>query len=174
MIQANLKWDERLLSLQDSDFNIQAIQRGLRYDFDDNSRIDYFYRTWHNTGSTSRHIFSDAHKKSHLLFIEKLYHSLSKEQVKKYKIEIDDYLFYFIERFLNDQHFLSALLQLDGIRQRFLFCLKVRAYCMLKRNKRNGKKWLFPALYSYRREYDLQYREYQQVLLGKWINLIEF
>ena len=173
LLRAGLTWDERLLSIQDSDFNLQALLSGLSYDYNDNCQIDYFYRTWHSSGSTSRNIFTDAHKKSHLYFINKLYYSLSQEQVKKYGVDIDDYLFYFIERFIADRSFITNLLHLNWLRRRPSFSLKVKVYCFLKRNNRNGKKWLFPTLYDYRREYDQKYRAYQKELLKRLIGPVE-
>ena len=173
LLRTGLTWDERLLSIQDSDFNLQAIVGGLTYEYCDDCQIDYYYRTWHNSECTSRKIFTDTHKQSHLFFIDKLYHSLSKEQVNKYKVEIDDYLFYFIDKSITDRYFISRLLRLNWLQQRPWFCLKVKLYCFLRRNNRSGKKWLFPTLYNYRRDYDIKYRECQKELLNRLIEPVK-
>lgn len=173
LLRVRLTWDESLLSIQDSDFNLQAIVSGLTYDYCEDGQIDYYYRTWHSSECTSRKIFTDAHKKSHLYFINKLYHSLSQEQINKYRVDIDDYLFYFIEMFIDDRLFINKLLHLNWLRRRSWFCLKVRAYCFLKRHNRNGKRWLFPTLYNYRKEYDKKYREYRTELLNRLIEPVE-
>ena len=169
LIRSGLVWDEKILSLQDSDFNSQALIKGMKYDYDDNCRIDYFYRTWHSSDCTSRRIYTDAHKKSHVYLFDKIYNSLSKCQAEKYLNEIDDYLLFFINKYRDDRSFLSGFLQLNWVRCRPWFCLRIRIYSVLLRHNRNGKKWLFPTLSSFRKEYDLQYRAFQRDLLNKAI-----
>lgn len=163
--KSGIRWDEELLSLQDSDFNLQSFQKNLKYDYAENNRIDYFYRTWHSSESTSRKIASGAHKKSHLYFLNKLYYTLSPEKKTRYKLEIEDYILYFVEKFVCDRDFISRLLHSKWTRNRLWFRVKVRLYCVLKRNGRSGKRWLFPSLYSFRTKDDLEYRKYQDTLL---------
>lgn len=59
-----LTWDDRLLSLQDADFNISAIAAGLRYDYADGALQDYGYRLF-TTSSISKKISTQAHVESH-------------------------------------------------------------------------------------------------------------
>ncbi len=67
-----LSWDTNLLSYQDSDFNIQVLIHGLRYDYAA-SRPDYGYRTGNNVGSISKKVSSIAHRQSLIYFIDKQY-----------------------------------------------------------------------------------------------------
>ena len=67
----HMKWDERLLSLQDADFNISAIAAGMKYTYAD-ARPDYGYRIV-NASSISKKINSAQHVKSHCLANEKMY-----------------------------------------------------------------------------------------------------
>ena len=62
---ANLTWDTELLSLQDADFNVQAIIAGLRYDYA-HVAPDYGYRIRHNQGSVSANICTIEHFKSNI------------------------------------------------------------------------------------------------------------
>ena len=64
-----LRWDELLLSMQDADFNIQALSKGLVHAFAEGSRIDYFYRQ--NNGTVSKQIFKEDKFNSHLYLINK-------------------------------------------------------------------------------------------------------
>lgn len=68
-----LSWDERLLSLQDADFNMQAIVAGLRYGYaTTGARPDYGYRIV-NTSSISKKISTDRHVESHVYANERMY-----------------------------------------------------------------------------------------------------
>lgn len=67
-----LTWDTSILSYQDSDFNIQALLHGLKYDYA-TTQADYGYRTEGNGGSVSKKIPSERHRESHLYFLNKQY-----------------------------------------------------------------------------------------------------
>lgn len=78
-----LSWDEKLLSLQDGDFNLQSLLAGLHYDYAQNPP-DYGYRIAGNDGSISKRITSTAHINSHLYFIEKNYQTVQNKNGNKY------------------------------------------------------------------------------------------
>lgn len=165
LVRTGIRWDERILSLQDSDFNLQTFQKQLKYDYDDDCQIDYFYRTSVDTTHTFQKIGSAEHKESHLIFLDKLYNFLSERQRKECRLELDDYLLYFIEMLFNDKEFVTQLLNMDWIKSRYWFRLRVRLYCFLKKNNRCGKRVLFPLLNSFRQKFDIEYRDYQNQLL---------
>lgn len=69
----HLSWDERLLSLQDADFNMSAIVAGLKYEYaTSDARPDYGYRIV-NTSSISKKISTDRHVESHIYANERMY-----------------------------------------------------------------------------------------------------
>ena len=70
-----LIWDTTLLSLQDSDFNLQAILKGLKYDYAI-ATPDYAYRIVNNGGSISKRIASKEHLQSQLYLIRKTYQTV--------------------------------------------------------------------------------------------------
>lgn len=78
-----LQWDTALLSLQDADFNMQALLAGLRYDYA-KVRPDYGYRTGYNPESTANKIYSEEHLNSHLYATEKFFCSLQKQYGHRY------------------------------------------------------------------------------------------
>lgn len=67
----NISWDINLLSLQDSQFNLDCILSGMRYAY---SALppDYGYRTA-STGSVSKQILSSAHYESNLYATKRFY-----------------------------------------------------------------------------------------------------
>lgn len=71
LIKHNLRWDTNLLSLQDAQFNLECLLKGLRYDY---SALpsDYGYRTA-STGSVSKQILSQAHYESNLYATKRFY-----------------------------------------------------------------------------------------------------
>ena len=96
LVRIHHQWDEQLLSMQDSDFNIHAMLQGLTFDyaFKEGAKIDYFYRMT-DRQSVSYRICSEEHVSGHLHLLAKLVRSLSAEQKIKYKDSIEVYLFKF-------------------------------------------------------------------------------
>jgi len=72
LVNRGCRWDERLMSLQDADFNIQNIHAGLKYAYASSSKPDYFLRMNGNTGSVSKVARTSKHKDSHFYYLEKL------------------------------------------------------------------------------------------------------
>lgn len=66
----NIKWDIKLSSFQDSDFNLSAITAGGKYCYSE-LKPDYFYRISGNENSISKRIVSSTHATSHIYFFEK-------------------------------------------------------------------------------------------------------
>lgn len=100
VLKFNLKWDEKVLSMQDSDFNISALVKGMKYGYawDESANTDYFYRKAENKWkSVSIKIFGKEHLNSHLYLLEKIFSSLSSEQKKKYKRNLECYSYRFAE-----------------------------------------------------------------------------
>ena len=81
--EKKLFWDTNLLSYQDSDYNIQAILHGLKYGYA-KTKPDYGYRMVENNGSISKKITSEAHRKSHIYFLNKQYEETRRCYGKKY------------------------------------------------------------------------------------------
>ncbi|MGM9697514.1 MAG: glycosyltransferase family 2 protein [Prevotella sp.] len=94
--KARLTWDTRLLSLQDADFNVQAIMAGLRYDYA-HVAPDYGYRIFHNTGSISNKITDPDHFKSNLYASAKFFNTYQEHFGHSY----DRYIFQGVLRLYN-------------------------------------------------------------------------
>ena len=83
--KAEIKWDTKLLSLQDADFNLQAITAGLRYDYA-HTMPDYGYRTSYSINSISKKICSKEHSDSNIYAMEKFFRTLRKHFGHKYDL----------------------------------------------------------------------------------------
>ena len=82
LINANIKWDERLKSLQDQAFNLRSMIQGLRYAYSD-SAPDYAYRIA-VTGSVSKRIGDRSHYVSNTLATELAYSMVQNKYGHKY------------------------------------------------------------------------------------------
>jgi len=68
----NITWDEKILSLQDSDFNITVLLSGARYTYI-LTAPDYYYRIKYSPTTVSAHISDPSHQNSHLYTLRKNY-----------------------------------------------------------------------------------------------------
>lgn len=67
----NVTWDEKLLSIQDADFNLSALLAGLKYRYCADYGFDYYVRMYQNVPSVSRSILRPEHMESHLYYFQK-------------------------------------------------------------------------------------------------------
>lgn len=84
----HIVWDEKLLSLQDSDFNLQVLLHGLKNIYAQNSMPDYAYRIVNHDKSVSKKISSKEHLESHIHHLRKDISSIQ----AKYGHQYDKYL----------------------------------------------------------------------------------
>ena len=142
----NLKWDEKILSLQDTDFNIQALLCGMNYAFAKSSEIDYFWRVIPKSNSTTKKVNSKEHFDSHIYLLEKLYMTLPLEMKGKYKRAIQHTLLFFLEKMKNDSTSIEKMCHLSCL-DTFSLWYKIRFIAYSKtRNNSKFKKLLFPNL----------------------------
>lgn len=122
----NLKWDERILSLQDADWNIQAIVSGMKYQYasKEGANIDYFYRTVHN-GIASNIKTSHSHFMSHVYHINKTLDSLTNKQLEQYEDDIRGCLLEFACIMMKDKIAFDALTRIVWFQERRLFLLRL-------------------------------------------------
>lgn len=124
-----LTWDEKVLSLQDADWNIQSICAGLTFDYasKEGAKFDYFYRTV-SSGIASK-IKTAKHCKSHLYHIKKTLSSLSDYQLQKYEPDINGTLVQFAIIFNTfDVIVFKNLLKIDWFTKHPILRIKLRLY----------------------------------------------
>lgn len=78
LIDNEIFWDENLKSWQDRDYNLTAINKGLKFSYS-NSSPDYFWRIEGNDNSISKKITSSGHLSSRLYFVDKWYQRLNNQ-----------------------------------------------------------------------------------------------
>lgn len=128
LVDFDLRWDEKLLSLQDSDFNIQAMVKGMHYDYA-NADFDYFYRKVDD--GIAKKIRTKQHYDSHLYLLEKTLNS-----VALFSPDYDFYLRNHVLLFMNMMReypsYLKSISQLSWVRKDLLFHLKIMLLVLLK------------------------------------------
>lgn len=85
--EKKLLWDTNLRSLQDCDFNIQAIIKGLKYIYAD-TIPDYGYRIENRGNAVSTNIITNKHYESHLHSIEKMVSVIQQKYGHKYDCDL--------------------------------------------------------------------------------------
>lgn len=134
----NLKWDTKLLSLQDADFNLQAILSGLKYGYE-LVPADYGYRINYNTTSISRKICSEEHINSHIYATDKFFSCLQQKFGHKYDNAIKQGLLCIYNRiFANGIEKDFALMMAKCVKRHNTLhgvCLMIQIYvtCMLEK-----------------------------------------
>lgn len=83
----NIIWDENLKSLQDADFNVQAILKGLPYKYI-LSEPDYGYRLDSASSSISKCSNKSSHFDSNVYALEKFYKEYHKQCGNKYDFQL--------------------------------------------------------------------------------------
>ncbi len=165
LIVKDIQWDENILSLQDSDFNIQSILKDMTYDYaeKDGCKVDYFWHDNPNEGTVTKKITTEVHINSHLYFIQKQISSLSKEQRIFLSKDIDAMLFFFIDKFRDNEYFVRNFLSIPYIKNRVWFRFRVWLYCHIK----VARSKLFPQTVSYMDFFNSVYWEKGQEILSQ-------
>ena len=154
LVKFNLRWDERLLSMQDSDFNIQALVSGMVFHFAE-GEVDYFYRR--TQSGISRKIPSLEHLDSHLCLLSKTLTSVSRTRTN-YSFYLKNYVVLFFKFFQAAPDKFVELINIPWIRKHVGFYLKLYLYYL---SGFRGKKYLFKKQLKYSSE--LTSRWYSQM-----------
>lgn len=145
LVRYNLSWDERLLSMQDSDFNIQSLVSGMVFHFAE-GEVDYFYRRT-QTG-ISKKIPSPEHLDSHLCLLSKTLTSVSRSRTN-YSFYLKNYVVLFFKFFQATPDKFAELINIPWIRKHVGFYLKLYLYYL---SGFRGKKYLFRKQLKYSSE----------------------
>jgi len=123
LVDKGLTWDEKLLSMQDADYNIQAFCRGLRHGFALESKIDYFYRFLPN--SVSKKIYKNEHYESHLYLIDKELSSIRNVFGHEYDFYLKSFIIVFFEFFNKNKWPYRRLLKLSFVKRNVFFAFRL-------------------------------------------------
>lgn len=160
VVDKKLQWDVNVQSLQDADWNIQAIVSGLKFDYasKEGALIDYFYR-YVPSGIASK-IRTSRHCASHVYHVDKTLKSLTAEQLYKYELDIRACLLLFasVLRQYNSQAY-DDLLNIEWFNTHKLDRLKLK---ILKITKGRGVYRLFGKEMTYRDNINREWLKYRR------------
>lgn len=136
LVDYGLAWDEKLLSLQDSDFNIQAIVKGLHYEYA-KGNVDYFYRIVND--GIAKKIRTKQHYDSHVYLLNKTLDSVSSFS-NNYDFYLKNHVLLFMEIMKEEKKHLRQIINLSWVCKHWWFRSKL---LLLMLFNYRGKKHLF-------------------------------
>lgn len=147
LVETGIRWDERLLSMTDADFNIQSLTRGLKHSFDVDARIDYFYRQ--RQGTISRRISDPSMFESHLYYIRKEVDSIRSAFNTRYDFYLRAFIVNLFALFGKNRSPYLSLLKLGFVKQSPVFFFQIVLYLLLGMR---GKSKVFRKYTAYSNE----------------------
>lgn len=133
-----IRWDEQIQSLQDSQFNIDTLLVGLKYDYSSTTEPDYLYRSI-VPGSIQTNIAGNNHTDSHLYVAGKTYSNVHKKYGDKYNLYLFRMALFLAHKFtssepsLDDMRRLQAIVsKYDILRAKILNLFIFEYKCLLK------------------------------------------
>ena len=162
LVDNNVHWDERLSSLQDSDFNIQVLAKKLKYSFAERTRVDYFYLITNN--GIANKIKTKAHYESHLYLLNKTLTTVS-QSTQANDVVLQNNILLFYNLIKQDKESVKKILRLQWLRDRKINYLKMWLYILWGGR---GKKYLFPKERNFSREMNQKWRQATEK------NIVEF
>lgn len=148
IVEKALTWDERILSMQDSDFNIACLISGLKHNYaiEEGAKVDYFYRIIMNRNNIASKISTTPHFKSHLILLNKILCSLSKEQLNNYETDLKCYLYLFGCMFINDDKTYDEFLRLSFFDHYPLFKFSMKVFRAVNGNYRLARLFMLSPI----------------------------
>lgn len=144
LVETGIRWDEKVRSMQDADFNIQSLTRGLVHSFAEQGRIDYFYRQGPST--VSKRISEASMFGSHLYLIEKVTESIRRAFQNRYDFNLKAYIVNFIKLFGRNREPYRALMNIGFVRSHPVFFFQIALFLLLGMR---GNKLLFNRYMQY-------------------------
>lgn len=164
LVNKGMMWDEKLLSMQDADYNIQAFCKGLSHGFAEGGRIDYFYR--YLPDSVSKQIDKKEHYVSHLYLINKEVTSIRNAFGPKYDFFLKSYLVVFFDLFRKDKWPFWQLLKQPFVKKNPCFVLRLLVYISFGLR---GKKYLFKPYCLYNEKSVREWKEHVASKLSEMV-----
>jgi len=135
LIKYGLKWNDKIKSYQDVDFNIQFVLSGMKYSYASEAKADYFYHF--SRDGVAGKIASKQHYGSHIYFIDKVTQSVSAKYGHKYDFYLEAMIVGFLGIFRDAWKPYLDLMRLPWGRNRWRFKLRIWFYMLiLKKDRR--------------------------------------
>ena len=160
--KTGIKWDEKVKSYQDVEFNIQVLLSGMKYAYATVAKADYFYR--YTTDGVAGQIKTTKHFDSHVYMLDKVTRNVSTKYGKKYDFCLEAMIVNFLGRFRNTWWPYFKILSMSWMKGRFGFKLRILMYMAIfktdrrlifrkyrKYSKRQNAVWI-DSMARYRKE----------------------
>lgn len=129
LLGAGIRWDERVKSMQDAEFNIQSLTKGLHHSFAAQERIDYFYRQ--GVSTVSKRIADPSMFESHLYLIGKVTSSIQEAFQSRYDFNLKVYIVNFFALFRQHKEPYRSLLKLGFVKNHPAFFFRIVLFLLL-------------------------------------------
>jgi len=163
ILSHNLVWDDKLLSRQDVEWNIQTLCKGMQYQFAsmEGAKVDYFYRFVET--SISHNCHRNNQFKSHLHFLCIVSKSLSSSQLVKYDVDLQCLFKRFAFIMANDAEAMKRFFSIEWLSKHKWFKLRLFFCCVILKGK--GSKKCFPRITNYSKKIHQRWKEYQHKII---------
>ncbi len=168
LLDNNVRWDEQLLSLQDSDFNIQVLAKGLKYSFAKGKPVDYFYRITNN--GIANKIRTPQHYMSHIYMLDKTLNTISETKMAN-DVVLQNNILLFYNLVRQDKDAVKKLLQIQWLRDRKCNHLKMWLYILLGGR---GKKYLFPRERRFSNEMNQKWHQAIEQNVAEFLETVRY
>lgn len=173
-----LSWDEKIKVFQDTDFNVQSIIKGIRFDYaidkeDSKIKADYYYRSNVNSKSVSQKLSSADSFDSNIYLVHKVIDSMSSSFRNKYKDDLLSFILYFAQFMILSGAFVRKLIDNKWIKSnKKIYCLLyVWSFIPFLRGKGKYYEFCFHKLLKEDRIFTSKWMDYNRYLTSKLLNI---
>lgn len=162
LIKSGIKWDDKIKSYQDVDYNIQLVLSGMKYAYATDAKADYFYH--YTTDGVAGSGKAKRNYDSHLYFIDKVTRNVSAKYGEKYDFCLEAMIATFIGTFRDTWWPFMKILRMPWMNKRRGFKLRILMYMAIlktdrrvlfnkyrKYSKRQNAAWI-DSMARYRKE----------------------
>lgn len=135
LIEAGIRWDEKVKSYQDVEINIQVLLSGMRFGYATGARADYFYH--YTTDGVAGSGKAKRNYESHLYLIDKVTQNVSAKYGKKYNLCMEAMITTFIGAFRDTWWPYFKILHMPWMQRRWGFKMRILLYmAIIKMDRR--------------------------------------
>lgn len=135
LVKSGIKWDDRIKSYQDVDYNIQLVLSGMKYAYAKEAKADYFYH--YTTDGVAGSGKAKRNYDSHLYLIDKVTRNVSAKYGNTYDFCLESMIATFIGTFRDAWWPFIKILHMPWMKKRWRFKLRILMYmAILKMDRR--------------------------------------
>lgn len=173
-----LSWDEKIKVFQDTDFNVQSIIKGIRFDYaidkeEGKIMADYYYRSNVNSKSVSQKLSCADSFDSNIYLVHKVIDGMSSSSKEKYKDDLLSYVLYFAQFMISNGASVRKLIDNTWIKSnKKIYCLLyVWSFIPFLRGKGKYYEFCFHKLLKKDQTFTSKWMDYNRYLTSKLLNI---